>query len=67
MPRTYVKKIKPNYLNADVDRALCLIKEKKLTVVDAGREYNIPLGTLYSRLSGKRGSGGRGRPPYFAK
>ncbi|CAF3738952.1 unnamed protein product [Rotaria socialis] len=63
MPRTYVKKIKPNYLNADVDRALCLIKEKKLTVVDAGREYNIPLGTLYSRLSGKRGSGGRGRPP----
>ncbi|CAF2132996.1 unnamed protein product [Rotaria magnacalcarata] len=60
---TYVKKIKPNYLNADVDRALCLIKEKKLTVVDAGREYNIPLGTLYSRLSGKRGSGGRGRRP----
>ncbi|CAF4149234.1 unnamed protein product [Rotaria sp. Silwood2] len=62
MPRKYVRKTESNYSIDDINCALSEVKDKQLTAVDAARQYNIPIGTLYSRLSGLRGSSARGHP-----
>ncbi|CAF1507951.1 unnamed protein product [Rotaria sordida] len=61
MPRKYVRKTIPKYSIDDINRALSDIKKKTLTIIDAARDYNIPIATLYSRLSGLRGNSNRGR------
>jgi hypothetical protein len=66
MPRKYVRKTKSNYSGDDINHALSYMKKKNLSAVDAARKYNIPVTTLYSRLSGHRGSGSRGRSPILS-
>ncbi|CAF3833850.1 unnamed protein product, partial [Rotaria sordida] len=56
MPRTYVRKGK-SYSTADLQGALNLIRDGKLTVKAALEQYHIPAATIYSRLSGLRGEG----------
>ncbi|CAF3921696.1 unnamed protein product, partial [Rotaria sp. Silwood1] len=56
MPRTYVRKGK-SYSTADLQGALNLIRDGKLTVKAAREQYHIPAATIYSRLSGFRGEG----------
>ncbi|CAF4184325.1 unnamed protein product [Adineta steineri] len=63
MPRKYIKKEKESlYTTDDLELALTLIKDKKLTVKDASTNYHISCATLYARISNRRGGGKVGRP-----
>ncbi|CAF1527385.1 unnamed protein product, partial [Rotaria sordida] len=57
MPRNYVRKKQSRYSPDKLQKALDLIRDGKITVNDASKHYHIPIATLYSRLSGLRGSG----------
>ncbi|CAF2041474.1 unnamed protein product [Rotaria magnacalcarata] len=55
MPRTYIRKKTSTYAITDLKLALDLIGDGEITVIEASTAYNIPMPTLYSRLSGSRG------------
>ena len=67
MPRKYIRKTNSNYSNDVIDHALADIENKKLIVTDVARQYNIPVTTLYSRLSRRTGNTSRGRSPILSK
>jgi hypothetical protein len=55
MTRTYIRKTKPHYTADDLEKSLGLIRDRKMTVNEAAKQYHIPLATLYARLLGFRG------------
>ena len=67
MPPKYIRKTTSNYSNYDINHAIADIKNKKLIVTDVARQYNIPVTTLYSRLSRQTGDTSRGLSPILSK
>ncbi|CAF3392974.1 unnamed protein product [Rotaria sp. Silwood2] len=57
MPRNYIRKKQSRYSPDELQKALDLIRDEKITVNAASTDYHIPVSTLYARLSGVRGSG----------
>jgi len=57
MPRKYTRKRKSCYTNDDFEKALDLVRDKKITVQEAAKDYHIPIPSLYARLSGRRSNG----------
>ncbi|CAF1524853.1 unnamed protein product [Adineta steineri] len=61
MVRNYKRKTVAKYTEADMQKALDAVRSKELKPLDAAKNNNnIPLATLYARLSGTRGNGPRG-------
>ncbi|CAF1408332.1 unnamed protein product [Didymodactylos carnosus] len=62
MVRNYVRKRVQTYLNVDIAEAIKSIKNDKMTINDyeASARYNVPLSTIYNRLSRHNGSSARG-------
>ena len=47
-------------MNSDLKMALDAVRSKELKPSAAAKRFNIPVATLYARLSGIRGNGPRG-------
>lgn len=60
MVRDYKRKTISKYQEADIQKALQAIRTKNLNISSASHEFNIPLSTLYGRLSGKNDNVKRG-------
>lgn len=60
MVRNYKRKTTTNYTQVDIENAIKAVQTSELTPSAAADMYKIPLPTLYSRLSGRRGQGPRG-------
>ena len=57
MVRNYKRKTVTKYTNPDMRMALDAVHSKKLKPSAAAQRFNIPVPTLYARLSGIRGNG----------
>ena len=60
MVRHYKRKTVTNYTESDLEKALVAVRTKELKPSAAAQQFNIPVATLYARLSGIRGNGPRG-------
>ena len=60
MVRNYKRKTVATYAQADMEKAMEAVRTNELSPSAAAEKFKIPLPTLYSRLSGTRGSGPRG-------
>ena len=60
MVRNYTRKTVTKYTDSDLKKALAAVRNKELKPSAAAQQYNIPLPTLYARLSGVRDGGARG-------
>lgn len=60
MVRTYKRKTSTPYTKAEIESAIKAVRTNELTPTAAAEKFKIPLPTLYSRLSGRRGDGPRG-------
>ncbi|CAF1294572.1 unnamed protein product, partial [Rotaria sordida] len=56
MPRTYKRKTEPKYTKEDLQKSLCQIRDKNLSVADAAIHFNIPARTIYKKLSANQTS-----------
>jgi hypothetical protein len=66
MVRHYERKKVQKYVQSDMDKALDAIRNRQLKPIAASKQFNIPVATLYARLSGTRGSGPRGARPILS-
>lgn len=60
MVRNYKRKTVTNYTETDLEKALDAIRTQELKPSAAAKQFNIPVATIYARLSGIRGNGPRG-------
>ncbi|CAF1158729.1 unnamed protein product [Didymodactylos carnosus] len=67
MVRNYVRKRVQTYSNVDIGEAIKSIKDDKMTINEASAKYNVPISTLYNRLSGHNGSSLRGGTTILSK
>lgn len=67
MPRTYKRKTQPKYTEADLQEALSQIRDKNLSVADASIKFNIPVRTIYDRLSTNQNNNRRGGKTILTK
>ena len=56
MVRNYKRKSLPKYPQSDMKKAMDTVRNKNLQSSNAASQFNVPLSSLYARLSGKRGS-----------
>ena len=66
MVRNYKRKTVTNYTEADIKEAIDAVRHNRVKPSDAAKDKNIPLATLYARLSGTRGGGPRGAKPILS-
>jgi hypothetical protein len=67
MPRTYKHKTQDKYSQDDLQRALLDIQENKLSVKSAAVQYQIPVRTIFHKLSRSRTDVGRGTKTLLTK
>jgi hypothetical protein len=67
MPRIYKRKTEDKYTSENLEKAVSEVKEKKLSVKDAAVHYNIPVRTIFHKLSGSRSGVGRGTKTLLTK
>ncbi|CAF3129795.1 unnamed protein product [Rotaria sp. Silwood2] len=66
MVRNYKRKTVTNYTEADIKEAIDAVRRNRVKPSAAAKDKNIPLATLYARLSETRGRGPRGAKPILS-
>ncbi|CAF3747959.1 unnamed protein product, partial [Rotaria sordida] len=61
-----MRKTVTNYTEADIKEAIDAVRNNRVKPSAAAKDKNIPLATLYARLSETRGSGPRGAKPILS-
>ena len=67
MLRTYIRKTETVYSEKDLQEAVSAVRDDHLSLNAADERFKIPRTTLYGRLSGRQGDGGRDAKPILSQ